>query len=84
METFHYVKRQPPPADSAQVECTMKYLEAGSKVFENGLSSHEFGEYVDPNRHWTQSLLKCMHFVQRRATTSESKRRFYFHEKNFS
>ena len=33
----------------------------------------EFGRYIDLNRHWAQSLLKCMHFVQRRATTFESK-----------
>jgi len=30
----------------------------------------EFGGYIDLNRHWAQSLLKRMHFVQRRATTS--------------
>ena len=33
----------------------------------------DFGGYIDLNRHWAHSLLKRMHFVQRKATTSKSK-----------
>jgi len=40
-ELFHYVKQQPAPTDAGEVECTLKYLEACNKIFENGLLSHD-------------------------------------------
>ena len=40
-ELFHYVNQQTPPPDALQVQCTLKYLQACSKIFENGLLSHE-------------------------------------------
>lgn len=46
-ELFQYVKQQPLPVDAAQVECTLKYLEACSKIFENGLLSHN--RVIDTN-----------------------------------
>ena len=33
----------------------------------------EFGGHVELSRHWAHSLLKCMNFVQRKATTAKSK-----------
>lgn len=33
----------------------------------------EFGGHVEINRHWAHSLLTCMKFVQRKATTAKSK-----------
>ena len=33
----------------------------------------EFGGHVKLNRQWAHSLLKCMMFVQRKATTAKSK-----------
>ena len=40
-ELYHYVNQQPPPADAPQVELTLKYLEACSKIFEEVLLSHD-------------------------------------------
>ena len=33
----------------------------------------EVGGYIKLNRHWTYSLLACMHFVKRKAFTSKSR-----------
>ena len=35
------MNQQPPLADAPQVELTLKYLEACSKIFEKGLLSHD-------------------------------------------
>lgn len=39
-ELFHYTSQNPSPADALSVQCTRKYLEACSKIFERGLLSH--------------------------------------------
>jgi len=40
-ELFHYAQQQPSPPDACQVKYTLKYLEPYSKIFENGLLSHD-------------------------------------------
>ena len=48
-ELSHYVNQQTPPPDALQVQCTLKYLQACSKTFENGLLSHERVTDVNSN-----------------------------------
>ena len=40
-EFFHYVTQETPPSDAPQVQCTLKYLQACSKIVKNGLLSHD-------------------------------------------
>lgn len=76
-ELFHYVNQQTPPPDYPQVQCTLKYLQACNKIFENGFLSHDRVTSVNSNvlksikegyeffRSWYHSLSHagkmCMH-----------------------
>ena len=61
-ELFHYVNQQTPPPDALQVQCTLKYLQACSKIFENGLLSHE--RVTDVNSNVLKSIKEGYEFFR--------------------
>ena len=40
MELFHYESQAPTPVDASSTQCTRRYLEACSLLFERGLLCH--------------------------------------------
>ena len=61
------------PKDSGGVVSARTAIAAAWGHFTEVCKLAEFGGHAKVNRQWAHSLLKCMKFVQRKATTAISK-----------